>query len=78
LEVFSHLAGGLAPLQNVITTLGFPFCVLLAFMGVAMYRAVRADYYGYDIEDMVAGRVPAALGDAAPPDSDDPDSNGAP
>jgi choline/glycine/proline betaine transport protein len=61
------LAGGFDALQNVITTLGFPFCVLLAFMGVAMYRAVRADYYGYDVEDMAAGRVPPALGDAAPP-----------
>ncbi len=60
------VAGGFDPLQNVITTLGFPFCVLLAFMGVALYRGVRADYHGYDIEDMAAGRVPAALGDAAP------------
>jgi choline/glycine/proline betaine transport protein len=70
------LAGGFGPLQNVITTLGFPFCVLLAFMGVAMYRAVRADYYGYGIEDMAAGRVPAALGDAAPPESEESNGSG--
>jgi choline/glycine/proline betaine transport protein len=62
------LAGGFDALQNVITTLGFPFCVLLVFMGVALYRALRADYFGYDIEDMLAGRVPSALGDSAPPE----------
>ena len=30
------LGGGLGALQNVITTLGFPFCVLLVFMAVIM------------------------------------------
>ncbi len=66
------LAGGFDVLQNVITTLGFPFCVLLAFMGIALYRAVRADYYGYDIKDMAAGRVPTPLNDDSPRGNDNP------
>ncbi|MEE4384571.1 MAG: BCCT family transporter, partial [Pseudomonadales bacterium] len=53
------LAGGLDALQNVITTLGFPFCVLLVFMAVALTRALHADYLGYTLDDLVAGRPPA-------------------
>ncbi|MFW6092699.1 MAG: BCCT family transporter [Pseudomonadota bacterium] len=53
------LAGGLEALQNVITTLGFPFCVLLVFMAVALTRALHADYLGYSLDDLAAGRTPA-------------------
>jgi len=52
------LGGGLEALQNVITTLGFPFCVLLVFMAVALARAVHADHLGYSLKDVVAGRTP--------------------
>lgn len=52
------LGGGLDALQNVITTLGFPFCVLLVFMAVALTRALHADYLGYSLDDLVAGRAP--------------------
>ena len=52
------LGGGLDALQNVITTLGFPFCVLLVFMAVALTRALHADYLGYSLEDLAAGRAP--------------------
>ncbi len=52
------LGGGLNALQNVITTLGFPFCVLLVFMAVALTRALHADYLGYTLEDLAAGRAP--------------------
>lgn len=38
------LGGGLPALQNVITTLGFPFCVLLVFMAVALLRALQSDH----------------------------------
>jgi choline/glycine/proline betaine transport protein len=38
------LGGGLPALQNVITTLGFPFCVLLVFMAVALIRALQSDH----------------------------------
>lgn len=53
------LGGGLDALQNVITTLGFPFCVLLVFMAVALTRALHADYLGYSLDDLAAGRTPA-------------------
>jgi choline/glycine/proline betaine transport protein len=53
------LGGGLGALQNVITTLGFPFCVLLVFMAIALTRALHADYLGYSLEDLAAGRPPA-------------------
>jgi choline/glycine/proline betaine transport protein len=43
----------------VITTLGFPFCVLLVFMAVALTRALHADYLGYSLQDLAAGRSPA-------------------
>lgn len=52
------LGGGLGALQNVITTLGFPFCVLLVFMAVSLTRALHADYLGYSLEDLAAGRTP--------------------
>ena len=52
------LGGGLNALQNVITTLGFPFCVLLVFMAVALTRALHADYLGYSLDDLAAGRTP--------------------
>lgn len=62
------LGGGLEALQNVITTLGFPFCVLLVFMAVALTRALHADYLGYSLEDLAAGRAPSI----EPMGSDDP------
>ncbi len=52
------LGGGLDALQNVITTLGLPFCALLVFMAVAMARALHADYLGYSLDDAASGRVP--------------------
>lgn len=52
------LGGGLEALQNVITTLGFPFCVLLVFMAVSLTRALHADYLGYSLKDLAAGRAP--------------------
>lgn len=52
------LGGGLGALQNVITALGFPFCVLLVFMAVALTRALHADYLGYSMGDLAAGRAP--------------------
>ena len=51
------LAGGLDALQNVITSLGLPFCLLLVFMAVSLFRALRADYRGYDVTDLVKGRA---------------------
>jgi choline/glycine/proline betaine transport protein len=51
------LAGGLDALQNVITSLGLPFCILLIFMAVALFRALRADYRGYSMDDLVQGRA---------------------
>ncbi|TVS17618.1 MAG: BCCT family transporter [Gammaproteobacteria bacterium] len=53
------LGGGLGALQNVITTLGFPFCLLLVFMAVALTRALHADYLGYSLDDLAEGRTPA-------------------
>lgn len=35
------LGGGLNALQNVITALGFPFCVLLVFMAIALARSLK-------------------------------------
>lgn len=51
------LAGGLDALQNVITSLGLPFCILLIFMAVSLFRALRADYRGYSVEALVRGRA---------------------
>ncbi|MEH6563399.1 MAG: BCCT family transporter, partial [Marinobacter sp.] len=51
------LAGGLDALQNVITSLGLPFCVLLIFMAVSLFRALRADHRGYSVNELVQGRV---------------------
>lgn len=51
------LAGGLDALQNVITSLGLPFCILLLFMAVALFRALRADYRGYSMNELVRGRA---------------------
>jgi choline/glycine/proline betaine transport protein len=51
------LAGGLGALQNVITSLGLPFCILLIFMAVALFRALRADYRGYNVNELVQGRA---------------------
>nr|WP_284047006.1 BCCT family transporter [Halomonas llamarensis] len=51
------LAGGLDALQNVITSLGLPFCILLIFMAVALFRALRADYRGYNVNELVQGRA---------------------
>ena len=51
------LAGGLDALQNVITSLGLPFCFLLIFMAVALFRALRADYRGYSVNELVHGKV---------------------
>jgi len=52
------LGGGLGALQNVITALGFPFCVLLVFMAVSLTRALHADYLGYSLGDLAQGRAP--------------------
>jgi len=52
------LGGGLQALQNVITALGFPFCVLLVFMAVSLSRALHADYLGYSLEDLAEGKTP--------------------
>jgi choline/glycine/proline betaine transport protein len=52
------LGGGLGALQNVITALGFPFCVLLVFMAAALTRALHADYLGYSLDELAKGRVP--------------------
>ncbi|MDO6443026.1 BCCT family transporter [Marinobacter sp. 2_MG-2023] len=51
------LAGGLDALQNVITSLGLPFCILLIFMAVALFRALRADYRGYSMNELIHGRA---------------------
>ncbi len=51
------LAGGLNALQNVITSLGLPFCILLIFMAVALFRALRADYRGYSMNELVQGKA---------------------
>ncbi|SFR44539.1 choline/glycine/proline betaine transport protein [Marinobacter daqiaonensis] len=51
------LAGGLEALQNVITSLGLPFSILLVFMAVALFRALRADYRGYNVDELVQGRA---------------------
>lgn len=51
------LAGGLDALQNIITSLGLPFCILLVIMAVALFRAVRADYRGYSMDELVRGRA---------------------
>ncbi|WP_031218443.1 BCCT family transporter [Halomonas sp. PBN3] len=60
------LAGGLDALQNVITALGLPFCILLAFMAIALFRTLRADYRGYGVDDLVQGRaLPEVEGTAA-------------
>lgn len=52
------LGGGLPALQNVITALGFPFCVLLVFMAVSLTRALHADYLGYSMRELAKGEVP--------------------
>lgn len=36
-------AGGLSALQNVITALGFPFCVLLVFMAIALTKEIQKE-----------------------------------
>ncbi|MGM0784005.1 MAG: BCCT family transporter [Pseudomonadota bacterium] len=51
------LAGGLDALQNVITSLGLPFCFLLVFMAIALFRALRADYRGFSVDELVQGRA---------------------
>mgnify|MGYP003635429361 FL=1 len=51
------LVGGLDALQNVITSLGLPFCFLLIFMAVALFRALRADSRGYSMNELVQGRA---------------------
>jgi len=61
------LAGGLDALQNVITALGLPFCILLVFMGIALLRALRADYRGFSVDELVQGRAfPEVEGSATP------------
>ena len=55
------LVGGLEALQNVITSMGLPFCFLLMFMAVALYRALRADEQGYTVKELVAGRAYAKV-----------------
>ncbi|MEQ9270280.1 BCCT family transporter [Marinobacter salarius] len=64
------LAGGLEALQNVITALGLPFCLLLLFMAVSLWRTLRADYRGYSVDALVQGRaypeIEAATGATVP------------
>ncbi len=61
------LAGGLDALQNVITSLGLPFCILLVFMAVSLYRALHADYRGYSVDELVRGRAfPEVEADSEP------------
>ncbi|EBA00342.1 BCCT family transporter [Marinobacter sp. ELB17] len=55
------LAGGLDALQNVITALGLPFCILLIFMAVSLFRALRADSRGYSVDELVQGRAYAPV-----------------
>ena len=38
------LGGGLSALQNVITALGFPFCVLLVFMAIALTKEIKTEF----------------------------------
>jgi len=52
------LGGGLEALQNVIITLGLPFCALLVFMAVSLLRGLHADYLGYSLKDLAEGRAP--------------------
>ena len=62
------LVGGLDALQNVITSLGLPFCILLIFMATALFRALRADYRGYDMHELVQGAAfPEVM---APPEAE--------
>ena len=66
------LAGGLDALQNVITALGLPFCILLVFMAVALFRALRADYRGYSMEELVRGRAfPEVVAETEPKQEND-------
>lgn len=61
------LAGGLDALQNAITSLGLPFCILLIFMAVSLYRALHADYRGYSVDELVRGRAfPEVEADSEP------------
>lgn len=61
------LAGGLDALQNVITSLGLPFCILLLFMAVSLYRALHADCRGYSVDELVRGRAfPEVEADSEP------------
>ncbi|MGD8177108.1 BCCT family transporter [Marinimicrobium sp. ARAG 43.8] len=52
------LGGGLDALKNVITSLGFPFCVLLVFMAYSLTRALHADYLGYSMRELARGEAP--------------------
>lgn len=52
------LGDGLTALQNVITALGFPFCILLVFMAVSLTRALHADYLGYSMQELSEGKAP--------------------
>ena len=63
------LAGGLDALQNVITALGLPFCILLLFMAVSLGRALRADYRGFSVEALARGQVYPEV-EAAPQTTD--------
>lgn len=49
--------GGFGALQNVITTLGLPFCMLLVFMALMLARAVRRDYRGAALSGEDTGRT---------------------
>lgn len=54
------LVGGFDALQNVITTLGFPFCLLLIFMAFAMFHTLRGEEQGLSLSDLAGGRRPAS------------------
>jgi choline/glycine/proline betaine transport protein len=45
----------------VITALGLPFCILLIFMAVSLFRALRADSRGYSVDELVQGRAYATV-----------------
>ena len=37
------LAGGIVALQNVVTVMGFPFCVILVLMAVSLVKGLKSD-----------------------------------
>ncbi|MDZ7670385.1 MAG: BCCT family transporter [Gammaproteobacteria bacterium] len=58
LLLLAWAAGCRRPAERDHRLWGCPFCALLAFMAVALTRALHADYLGYSMEDLAAGRTP--------------------